>query len=685
MTLHGISRYSYETESNSLSSGGEGEIYKVVGTDKYLVKIYHANVINSELESKIKLMAQHQPSPHILDQVAWPLDVLYDSNYHFVGFLMPKLDVTTELSSIYVYPPTKLTANLAYHEKIIIAQNICTVINAVHEAGYIFGDFNPHNIGVNLTNGHVAFFDTDSYHIVLDEKNNKAYRCNVCLDGYVAPELLKKCESYIKDAYATAPLPTFTKETDEFALAIHIFRLLMNGFTPFNGIKDNSSASTASPGIGNQAIKRDNYCFKPGNKPQSVAVPSIEILPDALKQLFTRAFIDGKTAPSKRPPASEWFNALDGYINSLKVCTRNKLHSYKNSLTSCPWCRADIEYKNQLDRALHPSKPVNSASLSTSSTIGKTNPQISFSAKQPINTQNQAQPTNTNPQRIQSTNTSSNQSISGTPASNLNIWNSSTTKNTAQAQRTQSPNTKQSNTLNSVFSSKSTNAQSTENTASNKKKKSRNPVTKIVLVTLCIIVGLYSINFIPFSKSKTNGVAVLKSAKNSVSETNDILTGEIEIKSVDTNSWIVGKKDKNAYTPDKMLDRNENTSYQFSTKDISLDDEYIIFEFSKASTINKLKIKNGSWKKDDKHNHYKRNSRIKKMKIEYMCTDDRDYSVAKTVTLKDDGTDNGWKEIDLGKIENVEKIRIRVLEIYKGTTYPNDVCVSEIMFAYEPK
>ena len=39
-----------------------------------------------------------------------------------------------------------------------------------------------------------------------------------------------------KCAYEKTPLDIFTKETDYFALAIHIFKLLNNGFTPFNGI-----------------------------------------------------------------------------------------------------------------------------------------------------------------------------------------------------------------------------------------------------------------------------------------------------------------------------------------------------------------------------------------------------------------------------------------------------------------
>ena len=64
-------------------------------------------------------------------------------------------------------------------------------------------------------------------------KTGGTYRCNVCAPGYAAPELLQKCSDYVaqkpsasKNAYAETPLPTFTQETDNFALAIHVFKLL---------------------------------------------------------------------------------------------------------------------------------------------------------------------------------------------------------------------------------------------------------------------------------------------------------------------------------------------------------------------------------------------------------------------------------------------------------------------------
>lgn len=340
--LKGASQRQYQIDAKPFSSGGEGAVYNILGMSNYVIKIYHPKFRTRELEEKILYMAKNRPSQTVLNQVAWPLDVVYDSVGKFCGFVMPKLNITAGLNEIYRYPNQ---IPISIKQKIILAENICVVIHAIHSAGYVFGDFNPMNIGVNLQTGLVAFLDTDSYHIVLNEQTNQAYRCKVCLDGYVAPELLKKCDAYPGSNYADLPLPTFTTETDNFALAIHIFKLLMNGFTPFNGIRETESVSTASPGVNNQAIKRDSYCFKQGFKPQALAVPEEESLPNSVRCCFHNAFIKGRNTPSNRPSAATWHRALEDYENNLKQCSNNPLHQYGTHLNRCPFCEADTRYQ----------------------------------------------------------------------------------------------------------------------------------------------------------------------------------------------------------------------------------------------------------------------------------------------------------------------------------------------------
>lgn len=342
MYYKGINDY-YSLESSPIGQGGEGNIFRVQGKPDIVAKIYHAGKTTPETEKKLGVMVSHPPDRSVLTQVAWPLDLLYDASGGFCGFTMPSLRSTAELLSVYPYPPQ---SDITLRQKLIIAQNICVVISAIHRAGYVFGDFNPRNIGVDLKTGTVAFFDTDSYHIK-DPLSGETFRCGVCMDGYVAPELLKKCEGIDKDAYLTAELPTFTEHTDNFALAIHIFKLLMNGYTPFNGIAEDASrsSSSASPGLGNQAVKRGSYSFKPGKKPQSAAVPPLSSLPEDIGELFSRAFILGERDPARRPSAEEWLTALAGYEERLTQCAQNPAHQYLNTLRSCPLCEADRNYK----------------------------------------------------------------------------------------------------------------------------------------------------------------------------------------------------------------------------------------------------------------------------------------------------------------------------------------------------
>ena len=332
----------YELYDQPIASGGEGAIFFIKGMENDgVAKLYHKEKLSTDFEiaNKIQYMVQNPPSDSILDQVAWPLDILKDETGSFVGFIMPKLDTDTDLKNIYPYPPSPQMP-ISNEQKLIIAHNICVVISEIHKAGYVFGDFNPMNIGVNLKTGKVAFFDTDSYHFT-DPVTGHTYCCVVAADGYVAPELIQKTNG---KSFKETPLPTFTKETDNFALAIHIFKLLMNGYTPFNGIKECESASQSSPGTGNLAIERDNYCFKAGNKPQSEATPDLASLPEDVQYMFKKTFVSGVRNPSNRATADEWREVLLEYKNTMTQCKKNPLHFYYINNSKCPYCEADERY-----------------------------------------------------------------------------------------------------------------------------------------------------------------------------------------------------------------------------------------------------------------------------------------------------------------------------------------------------
>ena len=347
MLLKGLQGTQYHLDPTPIGGGGEGDIHRIRGMVGMVVKVYKPGAFTRELSEKLMVMLSNPPSDAVLSQVAWPRDLVSSDDRTKWGFVMPELFINAELGEIYKYPSV---LPLSYQHKVQLAQNICVVIAEVHKAGYVFGDFNPRNIGLDKNTGLVSFLDTDTYH-VFDPASGSTYRCNVCAPGYAAPELLERCSDHVamhpadsKEAYAKTPLPTFTQETDNFALAIHVFKLLMNGYTPFGGIIESASVSQSSPGVGDSAVRRDSYCYKPGYKHQSVAILPLETLPDEIGNLFTRAFINGKTDPGQRPNAAEWYEALGRFELTLTTCTKNPLHQYDRKNSACPLCVADTRF-----------------------------------------------------------------------------------------------------------------------------------------------------------------------------------------------------------------------------------------------------------------------------------------------------------------------------------------------------
>ena len=234
---------------------------------------------------------------------------------------MPKINNNNKSLNV-MYKTVKYNEKDEFIKKIIIAWNFCVAINSVHNAGQVCGDLNPNNITVNPNKGTVTLVDTDSYHIT--EKNrNRVYRCEVGMPDYLAPEIHEKMKKYKR--LDTAPLPTFTRQTDLFALAVHIFALLMNGCHPFANAVDLSQnhASVAAP----QPIENIRNGFFPFYMNKSGLTipkyaPKFDQLPEKIRKLFIRAFVDGHKNPQVRPDAVEWYNALEWYKVAIKT---NKL------------------------------------------------------------------------------------------------------------------------------------------------------------------------------------------------------------------------------------------------------------------------------------------------------------------------------------------------------------------------
>ena len=261
-------------------------------------------------------------SNKIMKHVTWPKDVVY-KNGRFAGYVMPKISNNKNLNIMYV--PSKYNKD-KFIKKIKIAMNLCAAIHSVHNAGQVCGDFNPNNITVNPYNGMVTLVDTDSYHITERNVNrNRVYRCEVGIPEYLAPEIHKKLKN--NQTLSAVPLPTFTKQTDLFALAVHIFALLMNGCHPFASAIDanainlsKNSKSVAAPQP-MENIRNGFFPFYMNRRGFTIPkyAPDFNQLPEKIRKLFIRAFVDGHKNPQIRPDTLEWYNALEWYIKKVKL------------------------------------------------------------------------------------------------------------------------------------------------------------------------------------------------------------------------------------------------------------------------------------------------------------------------------------------------------------------------------
>lgn len=348
-TYVGKTGKTYLSIEPALGKGGEGSVFRISGMPDYVLKIFADTKRTETRHRKLLAMISTPLSPSAMQQITWPVDVVYQNN-QFVGYVMPIIRNNEELNVMY---SDKYTCTLS--EKITIAKNLCAAINAVHNAGHICGDLNPKNIVVDPNNAKVTLVDTDSYHIT--EKNGaRVYRCEVGCPEYLPREIQEKMKN--GQTLATAVLPTFSKQSDLFALAVHIFALLMNGCHPFACAVNNkpnimqlsaSQPSVAAP----QPI--DNICsgyFPFYTKKVGITTPryapTFDSLPTNIQALFVRAFVDGHSNPNKRPDSVEWYSALSDFQQNLSICKKDKTHMYSSHLTKCPWCAVEDNMKKPI-------------------------------------------------------------------------------------------------------------------------------------------------------------------------------------------------------------------------------------------------------------------------------------------------------------------------------------------------
>ena len=152
------------------------------------------------------------------------------------------------------------------------------------------------------------------------------------------------------------------------------------------------------------------------------------------------------------------------------------------------------------------------------------------------------------------------------------------------------------------------------------------------------------------------------------------------LQNVEASSYIENVDEPLRWIPENAVDNNESTCWQFSAKFGGLNGKtWLRLNAEAAQAVDEIWFKNGFWGYSDKGtDQFPINSRLKKIRISFLYQGESVFRDEFEHTLKDENR-QGWQKVSTGHRENVVSVRISAWTMYKGSRFPNDVCLSEVI------
>lgn len=346
--LYDSSGRAFELSDEEMGYGREGSVHRIVG-EPFVAKIYHNPTpqIARKIESMAAILSVlFERKKQLLLKLAWPLGALYERSdgKGFKGFFM--YGVPEEFVSIDVvsqFPRNPAAPRMSERQKIEMLIDLCKLTSGLHDIGITLGDWNARNILVG-DQGHLMLLDTDSYAFTLSDVS---YQTTCAAPGYIAPEVLKLMEatgvSDFESLAAATNAPVFTPQTDDFGLAVHIFKMLNRGIHPYSsGEMDldifDLDDDDIPPSL-NSCVCNRRSPFVGTLVGHVIPVYALEL--DDFGNLMGEAFrrsLYGKA--EERLDARTWARLLDRYLSETVQCQRGH-HLYHASQDECPYCRGE--------------------------------------------------------------------------------------------------------------------------------------------------------------------------------------------------------------------------------------------------------------------------------------------------------------------------------------------------------
>jgi DNA-binding helix-hairpin-helix protein with protein kinase domain len=318
--------------TDRVAIGAQGAVYRVAGS-ALLAKVLLALDDREQARRRIRLLIAHGREPRAAalaggqpPRTAWPLAALSAGRDSLPGFLMVDLAPDRMPLEGYLSPAARSAAFPAatWLEALRAALSLAHLVADMHAASYVVGDLKAENLWIDAA-GRIALCDVDS---VQFSAAGEIFGCTVGSPGYAAPELI--------DKPGRLPDP----DSDAFALAVLIYRLLVGGVHPFHGVPRDGSPYL---GLNDNILHGRARLLGPAAVRVRPDTPLPALLPRALRDLFRRCFDeDGRAAPARRPGPAQWIAALGDAAQPgrIRQCAAAASHVFPIESPWCPWCDA---------------------------------------------------------------------------------------------------------------------------------------------------------------------------------------------------------------------------------------------------------------------------------------------------------------------------------------------------------
>jgi hypothetical protein len=328
-----------------LAAGAAGVAMAVEGEPGTILKLLSSPTAEDEQRLKAMLSIDVPVAvPGASALIAWPSDIVFDSQGRYVGFLMPRAPepAPVNLSTLALRREreSRVGQNLGWDALLAITASYAAAVGVLHASSIVVCDINLKNVVVSgdLT---VTVIDCDSAQF---EVGGHRFLSSFCQEEFLAPELRGR---NLKQ--------TAREETaDRWSLAVLVWMTLMDGHHPFSGIWEGSGEPERDD---HAAAGRFPYAKGAAPLRPTPQAPPWRALPPELQKLFVTAFTTGSRRPGDRPRAIEWMQALSASESQLKECSgvSGRRHRFPRAQKTCPWCEYET-FLNPTVEEPHPSR-----------------------------------------------------------------------------------------------------------------------------------------------------------------------------------------------------------------------------------------------------------------------------------------------------------------------------------------